>query len=67
MKPSLGKIVRQMESAGFHWDKLPQTWAEAPFLGNGLLGAMIFQTAAHVLTLQINRADVYDQRDPQNT
>lgn len=47
------------------WDRLPKAWDEAPFLGNGLLGAMLYQDAATgFLRLDIGRSDVEDHRRP---
>ncbi|HTB79262.1 MAG TPA: hypothetical protein VK717_00085 [Opitutaceae bacterium] len=47
------------------WTKVPAVWEEAPFIGNGNLGAAIF-TQAGALAWEINRTDVYhaDSRYP---
>lgn len=44
------------------WDVVPQEWKEAPFIGNGLLGSMIFQSSPNELTIQLGRQDVQDHR-----
>ncbi|MEN8663131.1 MAG: glycosyl hydrolase family 95 catalytic domain-containing protein [Lentimonas sp.] len=45
-----------------HWNEVPKEWKEAPFVGNGLMGSMLFQTAPNQLTIQIGRQDVQDHR-----
>ncbi len=45
------------------WDRLPTEWYEAPFLGNGMMGAMILRDSKKGLRLQIHRSDVQDHRD----
>jgi hypothetical protein len=42
--------------------RVPQLWDEAPFVGNGVMGSMIFQTAENQLTIQIGRGDVQEHR-----
>ncbi|MDF7808798.1 hypothetical protein P4E94_15220 [Pontiellaceae bacterium B12219] len=42
--------------------KVPQLWDEAPFIGNGVMGSMIFQTSEKQLTIQIGRGDVQEHR-----
>ena len=44
------------------WDQLPTRWLDAPFLGNGMMGTMIFQTGEHAVRLQVGRGDVQDHR-----
>lgn len=49
------------------WDKVPKIWEQAPYLGNGMLGVMIFQgteCAANELSIHIARGDYYDNRPP---
>lgn len=54
------------------WERLPETWMEGAFIGNGRLGAMIYkgdqeaEPAAEVLAWTVNRSDLYDNRDPEN-
>jgi hypothetical protein len=44
------------------WDSMPQSWFEAPFLGNGLMGTMFFKDPdSNEMILQVNHADVQDQ------
>ncbi|MEM6551473.1 MAG: glycoside hydrolase family 95-like protein [Planctomycetota bacterium] len=49
----------------FTWDHLPQHWSDAPFFGNGTLGAMLLQHDDHTLRLELGRGDVQDYRPPE--
>ena len=60
------------------WDEIPHRWESAPFLGNGVIGFMLYQdirknpkTSANQLRLDIGRGDYYDHRpvskDPRDT
>ena len=47
------------------WKRLPTKWEEGAFLGNGLLGAMVFATedeGRQALAFQLGRTDVTDHR-----
>jgi hypothetical protein len=46
------------------WNKLPADYFEGAFIGNGLLGAIIFKDdiEANSLRFEIGRTDVYDHR-----
>ncbi len=45
------------------WNSLPSRWDDAPFLGNGLLGSMLYRDGKkNRLRLQIFRSDVQDHR-----
>lgn len=52
------------------WERLPKIWMEGAFVGNGRLGAMIYQgdgeaePGADVLAWTIGRSDLYDERGP---
>ncbi len=46
------------------WERAPRYWGDAPFLGNGTLGLMIFQSGGQSLQMDIGRADYYGHRDP---
>lgn len=59
------------------WDQVPTDWLQAPYLGNGMLGLMLFQEGAsrknaaatnekNVLSLHVGRGDYYDNRPPNN-
>jgi alpha-L-fucosidase 2 len=59
------------------WDKVPTHWLEAPYLGNGMLGLLVFQEGKNgsnpestndknVLSLHLGRGDYYDNRPPIN-
>ncbi len=43
------------------WEELPMAWDEGPFLGDGMLGAMVFLQKGRV-RLEVCRADVTDHR-----
>lgn len=50
------------------WDRLPQAWDEGPFLGNGMLGCMVYyDAAAGALRFDLGRSDVQDHRFPAKT
>ncbi len=46
------------------WDRLPANYYEGAFVGNGLLGAIVFKDdlAPNSLRFEIGRTDVYDHR-----
>lgn len=44
------------------WQKMPKTWYEAPFLGNGMMGTMIRQTGDRVMRFDVGRGDVQNHR-----
>lgn len=48
------------------WDSLPLDYFQGAFVGNGLLGAIIFKDASlkNTLRFEIGRTDVYDHRVP---
>jgi hypothetical protein len=43
------------------WDKLPTVWHEGAFVGNGLLGTMIYSEGTNVLQWDVGRSDVVDR------
>lgn len=45
------------------WDKTPDSYFNAPFLGNGLLGAMLYQPSGNMLRLDIGSSEVLEHRD----
>ena len=46
------------------WSKPPLCWEEGAFLGNGLLGLLVYlDPDSQGLTLELGRNDVYDNRD----
>ena len=47
------------------WQKSPNDYFNAPFIGNGLLGAMIYQPDGEPLRLDIGRTDVVDHRNSE--
>ena len=44
------------------WDSMATRWEEAPFLGNGMMGAMVWQTGDHTLRWDMGRGDAQDHR-----
>jgi hypothetical protein len=46
------------------WDTMPGDYFEAPFVGNGLLGTIVFKDnlQSNTLRFEIGRTDVYDHR-----
>ena len=46
------------------WDKMPADYYEGPFVGNGLLGTVIFKDdqQPNTLRFEVGRVDVYDHR-----
>lgn len=51
-----------MAEQDMHWNAVPQLWDEAPFVGNGVMGSMIFQEDEDSLIIQIGRGDVQEHR-----
>ena len=45
------------------WDKMPTNWESGAFIGNGLLGAMIYSGGTNVLQWDVGRSDVTDKGD----
>jgi hypothetical protein len=45
------------------WDSLPKTWEGGAFIGNGLLGAMIYADSTNGLKWEVGRSDVTDRGD----
>ena len=48
------------------WSAPPATWDAAAFIGNGLLGALIYTNGANELCWGVSRIDVTEQRDDPN-
>ena len=64
-QPSIDAAVDWESFLGRHdllWDSMATKWEEAPFLGNGMMGTMIWQTGDHMLRWDIGRGDVQDHR-----
>jgi hypothetical protein len=45
------------------WNTLPKTWESGAFIGNGLLGAMIYAGETNALQWDVGRSDVTDKGD----
>jgi len=44
------------------WTQMPKEWNEAPFLGNGMMGAMVMQADDQTVRWEVGRGDVQDHR-----
>jgi hypothetical protein len=44
------------------WRQPPKNWQTGPFLGNGFLGAQVYQSAGNVLKVMLSHSQVQDQR-----
>jgi alpha-L-fucosidase 2 len=45
------------------WQRLPRTWYEGPFLGNGFLGSMVYQEpGSNALRFTVHHSEVQDHR-----
>jgi len=44
------------------WDKLPTSWDDGAFIGNGVVGAIAYGDQHSPLRLVVNRTDLYDRR-----
>lgn len=54
-------VFAQAGSHDLHFDSLASRWDEAIPLGNGMLGALVWQKEGH-LRFSLDRADLWDQR-----
>jgi hypothetical protein len=45
------------------WERMPKRWFEAPFVGNGTMGAMVRQVDPHTVRWDIGHGKVQDFRD----
>ncbi len=44
------------------WNQLPEKWSEGAFLGNGLMGAVIFKESDRKIRWEVGRSDVTSHR-----
>ncbi len=44
------------------WERAPLAWHDGPFLGNGMLGSMLYQLDDHQLRISLGRADAEDHQ-----
>ena len=44
------------------WERFPEQWWEAPYLGNGMMGTLIRKLEERTLEWQVGRSDVEDHR-----
>jgi alpha-L-fucosidase 2 len=54
-------VNAQSETHDLHFSNLPQRWDEAIPLGNGIIGALVWQNG-HQLRFSLDRADLWDLR-----
>jgi alpha-L-fucosidase 2 len=47
------------------WERLPNQWWAAPFLGNGMMGTMIRQDGPQSIRWDVDRCDVQEHRPPK--
>jgi alpha-L-fucosidase 2 len=45
------------------WDRIPRTWDSGAFIGNGLVGSMIYAEQTNALQWDVGRSDVCDRGD----
>lgn len=45
-----------------NWSELPSRWLDAPYLGNGMMGTMVYQSGDQTMRWQVGRGDVQDHR-----
>ncbi|WP_302119444.1 glycosyl hydrolase family 95 catalytic domain-containing protein [Allorhodopirellula heiligendammensis] len=70
----VGSVVRGAENAvrwrdelakcDLTWDQLPKNWMEAPFLGNGEQGTMMYREDEQTLRWDIGNSAAHDHRPP---
>ncbi len=46
------------------WTKMPRSWDQAPFIGSGLVGSLMYFNNKNRLTLTLGDTSVYDNRLP---
>jgi alpha-L-fucosidase 2 len=56
-----GSLFSQSKNHDLHFEKLANRWDEAIPLGNGMLGALVWQKSDH-LRFSLDRADLWDMR-----
>ncbi len=47
------------------WDRMPNRWDEAPFLGNGEQGTQVYQTGPRTLHFGVGCSAAHDHRPPE--
>jgi len=58
-----GQWARFLGEQDLVWSRLPRTWFEGPFLGNGFLGSIIYQEpGANAIRFTIQHSEVQDHR-----
>jgi alpha-L-fucosidase 2 len=54
-------MARVLSRCDMVWDRMPTRWEDGPFVGNGLVGVMVYGDGAG-LRLDVGRTDVFDHR-----
>lgn len=62
-RPNPGWIGNSFSRHDLVWDKPPTNWESGAFIGNGLLGAMIYSGSSNTLQWDVGRSDVTDKGD----
>src|SRR5215211_3684374 len=62
-KPDLKTYLSQHDLV---FDSLSTKWEEGAFLGNGLLGIMVYREDANAIRFDLGRTDVVDHREGIN-
>ncbi len=62
LAPTDEDLAAVLAAADPVWERLPGDWWEAPYLGNGMLGATVRAVDDHHVAWQIGRSDVEDHR-----
>jgi alpha-L-fucosidase 2 len=44
------------------WDNIPEKWYQSPFVGNGMLGMLVYKDGPQALHIDVGRGDVEDHR-----
>src|SRR6266700_8308213 len=58
-----GAWARFLAGADLVWRRLPQSWFEGPFLGNGRLGSLVYaQPGANAVHFGVQHSEVQDHR-----
>ncbi len=47
------------------WEKTPRSFFDSPFVGNGLLGAMLYQPEGELLRLDVGSTEVVERRNSE--
>jgi alpha-L-fucosidase 2 len=51
-----------LEKHDLVWNDIPEKWYQAPFVGNGMLGMLVYKDGPQALHIDVGRGDVEDHR-----